>query len=37
MEGSIVRHRYSVIEGPGQPTALFEGEAYFTATFVRRR
>ena len=36
LEGPIVRHRYSVIDGPGQPTDLFDGEEYYTATFVRR-
>ena len=37
LEGPIVRHRYSVIDGPGVPTDLFDGEEFYTATFVRRK
>lgn len=32
---TIVQHRFMVLEGPGEPTPLFDGEPMYAATFVR--
>lgn len=37
IEGPIGRHKFVLVEGPGEPTELFDGEAYFAATFIRSR
>jgi hypothetical protein len=36
MEGQIVPRKFMMIEGMGEPTALFEGEAFYAVTFVRK-
>ncbi len=35
LSGPIVAHKFMMLEGPGKPTDLFDGEAYFAATFTR--
>ncbi len=37
IEGPIGRHKFYVIEGPGEPVELFDGEPRFAATFVRKK
>lgn len=36
MEGQITPRRYMMIDGPGEPTELFDGKEYFAVTFVRK-
>ena len=36
LAGPIVAHRFLLLEGPGEPRELFDGEPYFAATFIRR-
>ncbi len=36
IEGPIGRHKFFLIEGPGDPVDLFDGEPYYAATFIRR-
>ena len=36
MEGQITPRRYMMIEGPGEPTDLFDGKEYYAVTFVRK-
>ena len=36
MEGQINPRRYMMIDGPGEPTDLFEGKEYYAVTFVRK-
>jgi hypothetical protein len=36
MEGQITARRYMMIDGPGEPTDLFDGEEYYAVTFVRK-
>jgi len=36
MEGQIVPRKFMMIEGMGEPTSLFEGEAFYAVTFVRK-
>ena len=38
LAGPIVKRKYFMIEGEvGAPTALFDGEAYYAATFTRQK
>ena len=37
LAGPIVKRKYFMIDGPGEPNALFGGEAYYAATFTRQR
>ena len=34
IEGQITPRRYMMIDGPGEPTDLFDGKEYFAVTFV---
>jgi len=34
MAGPIVQHKFMLLEGPQEPTELFDGEPLFAATFV---
>ena len=36
MEGQITPRRYMMIDGPGEPTDLFDGDEYYAVTFVRK-
>jgi len=36
MEGQIVQRRFQMIEGMGAPKDLFDGEACYAVTFVRK-
>ena len=36
MEGQITPRRYMMIDGPGEPTDLFDGQEYYAVTFVRK-
>ena len=36
MEGQITPRRYMMIDGPGEPSDLFEGKEYYAVTFVRK-
>ncbi|MGK2740453.1 AMP nucleosidase [Tepidicaulis sp. LMO-SS28] len=36
MEGQIVPRKFMMIEGMGEPAPLFEGEAFYAVTFVRK-
>jgi len=36
MEGQIVQRRFQMIEGMGAPKDLFDGEAFYAVTFVRK-
>ena len=36
MEGQIVPRKLMMIEGMGEPKSLFEGEAFYAVTFVRK-
>lgn len=33
----ITAHKFFMIEGPGEPQPLFDGEEFFVATFVRNK
>ncbi len=35
LSGPIVAQKFMMLEGPGAPTELFDGETYFAATFTR--
>ena len=37
LHSAIKQQSFHVIEGPGEPTALFDGEPMWAATFVRRK
>lgn len=37
LAGPIVAHRFTMLDGPGEPTDLFDGEIYFAATFTRSK
>lgn len=36
MEGQITPRRYMMIDGPGEPSDLFDGKEYYAVTFVRK-
>ena len=36
IEGPIGRHKFVVIEDTGASVELFDGEAYYAATFIRK-
>jgi hypothetical protein len=36
MEGQITSRRYMMIDGPGEPADLFDGQEYYAVTFVRK-
>ena len=36
MEGQITARRYMMIDGPGEPADLFDGQEYYAVTFVRK-
>jgi hypothetical protein len=36
MEGQITPRRYMMIDGPGEPSDLFDGEEYYAVTFVHK-
>ncbi|MDO8839293.1 MAG: AMP nucleosidase [Parvibaculum sp.] len=36
MEGQIVQRKFQMIEGLGAPKELFDGEAFYAVTFVRK-
>ena len=37
LAGPIVQHSFMLLEGPGQPTPLLDGELYYSATFERKK
>lgn len=37
LSGPIVAHKFQMLEGPGKPAELFDGEPYFAATFTRAK
>ncbi|MDP7547508.1 MAG: AMP nucleosidase [Alphaproteobacteria bacterium] len=36
LAGPIVPQKFLMLDGPGEPTELFDGEVRFAATFVHR-
>ncbi|MEM8988018.1 MAG: AMP nucleosidase [Pseudomonadota bacterium] len=36
IEGSILPRKFQMIEGAGAPSDLFDGEAFFAVTFVKK-
>ena len=37
LAGPIVQSSFHIIDGPGEPTALLDGEVYYAAVFTRQR
>ena len=36
LAGPIVPQRFMMLDGPGEPADLFDGDVYYAATFVRQ-
>ena len=36
LDGQIVSQKFMMLDGPGEPSELFDGEVYYAARFVRR-
>ena len=36
LDGQIVSRKFMMLDGPGEPSELFDGEVYYAARFVRR-
>ena len=36
LDGQIVPQKFMMLDGPGEPSELFDGEVYYAARFVRR-
>ena len=36
LEGQIVPQKFLILDGPGAPTELFDGELFYAVRFVRR-
>jgi len=36
LDGQIVSQKFMMLDGPGEPSELFDGEACYAAWFVRR-
>ena len=36
LDGQIVSQKFMMLDGPGEPRELFDGEVYYAARFVRR-
>ena len=36
LDGQIMPQKFMMLDGPGEPSELFDGEAYYAARFVRR-
>ncbi len=34
LAGPIVRQKFLMLDGPGEPKELFDGELYYAATFI---
>ena len=36
LDGQIVSQKFMILDGPGEPSELFNGEVFYTARFVPR-
>ena len=36
LDGQIASQKFMMLDGPGEPSELFDGEVYYAARFVRR-
>lgn len=37
LAGPIVQHQFMLLEGPGEPAPLLDGEVYYAATFEKKK
>lgn len=37
LAGPIVQQQFMLLEGPGEPTPLLDGELYYAATFEKKK